>query len=209
MVKTWDISTGIHKASFQTPAKDNRRDVQLIDERLILVYHADNKIYVWDAGNRKLLLEVGGVHCLAEDLRISGDGLKIFHLYAPSIWAWSIQTGEAVGKVEIGYGGESGSLTVDGSKVWAHWPQSEYQGWDFGTSGSTPTKLSGMPVLSDGNVLWDPRQGRIKNAVTGAVIFQLSGRFANPADVQCDGSHLVAGYESGQILILNLKDVML
>ena len=208
MVKTWDISTGIHKASFQTPAKDNRKDVRLIDERLILVYHV-NRIHVWDAGNGKPLLEVGGVYESAEDLRISGDGLKIFHVYAPSIWAWSIQTGEAMDEVKIEYNAGSGSLTVDGSKVWAHWPQSEFQGWDFGTSGSTPTKLSGMPQLSDGNMLWDPRQGRIKNAVTGAVIFQLSGRFANPADVQCDGSHLVAGYGSGEILILNLKDVML
>ena len=58
-------------------------------------------------------------------------------------------------------------------------------------------------------MLWDPRQGEIKNAVTGKVIFQLSGRFANPAVVQCDGSYLVAGYRSGEILILNLKNVML
>ena len=49
IVKTWDISTGIHRASFQTPAKDYKRDVRLINERLILVYHADRKIHVWDA----------------------------------------------------------------------------------------------------------------------------------------------------------------
>ena len=38
---------------------------------------------------------------------------------------------------------------------------------------------------------------------------QISGRFANPVDVQCDGSYLVAGYRSGEILILNLKDMTL
>ena len=65
-----------------------------------------------------------------------------------------------------------------------------------------------MPTLSNGSLLWDPTQGRIRNAVTGVVIFQLSGRFTNPADVQCDGSHLVAGYSSGEILILNLEDVV-
>ena len=209
MVKTWDISTGIHRASFQTPAKDHKRDVRLINERLILVYHADRKIHIWDVGDEKLLLEVGEVHWGAEDLRISGDGLKALLFYAPSIWAWSIQTGQAVGEVKIGYSGESGSLMVDGSRVWAHWPRSRYEGWDFGISGSTPTKLSGMPTLSNSSMFWDPRQGRIKDAVTGGVIFQLSGRFANPVDVQCNGSYLVAGYESGEILILNLKDVIL
>ena len=208
IVKTWDISTGIHRASFQTPAKHYKRDVQLINERLILVYHADRKIHVWDAGNEKQLLEVGEVNEYIEDLRISGDGLKIFHLWAPSIWAWSIQTGEVMGEVRIEDSGKYGSLTVDGSKVWAHRPQLEYEGWDFGISGSTPTKLSGMPALSNSSMLWDPRQGRIQDAVTGGIIFQLSGRFANPAEVQCDGSYLVAGYISGEILILNLKDVI-
>ena len=179
-----------------------------------MVYHANLKIHVWDAGNGKLLLEVDRVYGYAKDLRISGDGLKIFYLdtssiKTSSIWAWSIQTGEAAGKVEIGYDEGSGSLKVDGSKVWAHWPQSEYEGWDFGISGSTPIHLSGMPALSNGSILWDPRQGRIKNAVTGGVIFQLSGRFANPTDVQCDGSYLVAGYGSGGILVLELKHVLL
>ena len=208
MVKTWDISTGIHKASFQTLAKDYKRDVQLINERLILVYHTDEKIYVWDAGNEHILLEVDRPENCAEDLRISGDGTIFFYLYAPSIWAWSIQTGEAVGTVEIGYSGGRGSLIVDGSKVWAHWPQTEYEGWDFGISGSTPIQLSGRPTLSNDTVLWDQWQGRISNAVTGGIIFQLSKRFANPALVQCDGSYLVAIYEPGEMLILNLKDVM-
>ena len=207
MVKTWDISTGIHK-TFQTPAKSYKKDVQLINERLILVYLVHNEIHVWDAGNGKPILEVNGFYC-TNDLRISGDGLKVFLLAVGSIWAWSVQTGEAVGKVNIGYSGYSGSLTVDGSKVWAHWPQSEYEGWDFGNSGSSPIQLSGMPTLSNGRMFWDPRQGRIKDAVTGKVIFQPSGRFTNPATVQCDGSYLAASYDSGEILILDLKDVIL
>jgi hypothetical protein len=98
---------------------------------------------------------------------------------------------------------------VDGSKVWAHWPQSEYEGWDIGISGSTPVQFSGMPALSNGSLLWDPRQGIIKNAVTGQVIFQLSGRFRNPVDVQCNGSYLVARCGSGEILILELKHLLL
>ena len=209
MVKTWDISTGIHKASFQTPAKDHKRDVQLINERLILVYYANSEIYVWDAGDEKLLLKVGGINRTVMDLRISGDGSKILLLGVSFIWAWSIQTGKAMGVIDIVYSRELGSLIVNGSKAWAHRPQLEYEGWDFGISGSTPTKLSGMPTFSNRSMLWDPSQGRIKNAVTGGVIFQLSGRFANPTDVQCDGSYLVVGYGSGGLLILSLKDVIL
>jgi hypothetical protein len=38
VVKTWDIFTGVCKASFQTPAKGaNKRDVQLINGRLFLL----------------------------------------------------------------------------------------------------------------------------------------------------------------------------
>ena len=102
MVKTWDILTGIHKASFQTPAKDYRRDVRLINDRLILVWYPGNgTIYVWDAGNEKLLLEVGEVQGYAGSLiRISEDGSKFYCLYLGFIQAWYIQTGEVVGKCQ-------------------------------------------------------------------------------------------------------------
>jgi WD40 repeat protein len=209
IVSTWDVSTGFHKASFQTPVKQSKRDVRLINKRLILVYHTDSKICVWDVGGENILLEVKRPQGPAENLRISGDGLNFYYLSAPSIWTWSIQTGEAVGPVKIGYQWSLGSLTVDGSKVWAHWPQSEYEGWDFGISGSTPIQFSGMPALSNGSLLWDPRQGIIKNAVTEQVIFQLSGRFRNPVDVQCNGSYLIAHCGSGEILILELKHLLL
>ena len=209
MVKTWDISTGIHKASFQTPAKYHKRDIRLINERLILVYYKDKKIHVWDTGNEKLLLEVSEAYQEPNNIKISGDGSKIFLLCDPFIWAWSTQMGTAIGRVEVGYLGVWGFLTVDGSKVWAHSLQSEYEGWDFRISGSTPTRLSGMPTLSNGSILWDPRQGRIKNAGTGGTIFKLSGVFSDPICVQCDGSYLAAGYDSGEILILELKHIPL
>ena len=209
VVSTWDVLTGMHNTSSQTPAKDCKSDVQQLNERLILVYHTDEKIHVWDVGNEKLLLKVDKVYESVEDLRISGDGLKIFSLCAPSIRAWSIQTGEAMGEVEIGYWGGGGTLTVSGSKVWVHWPQLEHKGWDFGILGSAPTQLFDIPTLSDGSMLWDPRQGRIKNMVTGKVVFQFSGRFANPIDVQCGSSYLGARYGSGVILILDLGHILL
>ena len=203
IVKTWDISTGIQKGSFQTPAQDFAWDTQLINDKLISVICRNHKICVWDVGNEKPLLEVDGVEGALFDCKISGDGSKFFHLYTPFIHAWSIQTGEVVGEVKSQYPG-GGTLIVDGSRVWIQWTELDCEGWDFGISGSTPIKLPGMPTLCNGSMLWDPSKGRIKSAVTGELIFQLSGRFENPGCAQCDGSYLVASYHSGEILILEL-----
>ena len=57
------------------------------------------------------------------------------------------------------------------------------------------------------NRFWDPKQARIKNPATGEVVFQPPGRFSSPVDVQCDGSYLVAGYQTGEVLILDLTNV--
>ena len=156
----------------------------------------------------ELLFAVDGPEFL-HNLKISEDGSRVFSLDEDFIYTWSILKGEVVDSVVIEYSEFIGHLTLDGSKVWAYWPQSKYRGWDFGIPGSPPVQLSNMPILTNGNMLWDPSQARIKNAVTGEVVFQLSGRFSNPVDVQCDGSYLVAGYGSGEILILELNHVLL
>ena len=109
--------------------------------------------------------------------------------------------------MEIEYNGYSGSLTMEGSKVWVHWPGSEYKGWDFSTLGSTPMELPNTSAPCGSSKLWDPEQARIRNPATGEVVFQLSGRFSSPVKVQCDDSYLVAGYQTGEILILDLTNV--
>ena len=208
VVRTWDVSTGHYKTSFQTPAKTyHKRDVQLIGGKLIIVWDADGKIHIQDVEKGKLLLAVDGP-TYVKNLRISGDGSRVFCLGVSSIQAWFIQTGEVVGKVKINSSGSVGPLTVDGSRVWIHHPESEYQEWDFGTSGSSPVHLSNIPTLHlNGTMVWDISQSTIKDTATGKVVFQLSGRFANPVDVQCDGCYLVAGYSSGEILILDFSHV--
>ena len=162
---------------------------------------------MWDAENGELQWEVDIEWDKLEDLRISGDGYRVFGLCAPSIWAWSLQTGEVVGKMKINYGpGSGGFLIVDGSKVWAYWPVPNHKGWDFGIQGSTPVKLHKKhkpPSLK----LWDPDQAGIINPVTREVVFKLSGGFANPVRVDCNDSYLVAGYQSGEVLILDLMNV--
>jgi WD40 repeat protein len=208
MVKTWDISTGLCKASFQTPAKGFKKsDAQLINGRLIFVWSLEQKIHIWDAEKGGPPLEGNG-HSVLEDLRISGDGSRVFSLDESNFYAYSVQTGE-VDKVEIEYSKSVGSLIIDGSKVWAHWPQSKYQGWDFGTPGSSTVQLSNIPTFPNDRMLWNPGQTEIKSAATGQVVFQLPERFENPVDVQCDGFYLVAGYRSGEILIVDLRAILL
>jgi len=212
VVRTWDISTGLCRASFQTIAKDPvGSNIQLINGRLIFVWFMEQKIYIWDVENEELLHTVdvtfGRVH-FVEDVRMSGDGSNVFCLCWGSIQAWSIQTGEVVGEVGLGGCEAQRTLTVDSSRVWVHSPQSEPLGWDFGTPGTPPVQLSNSPLLPPNNAkLWDAGESRINDAVTGRVVFQLPGRFANSAQSQWDGHYLVTGYRSGEVLILDFSHV--
>jgi len=207
VVRIWNISTGLRRVSFQAPTKDSyQSDIQLIDNRLIFVWQADRKIHIWDVEKKKLLQTIAGSIRNVEDIRISGDRSKVFCLSWSSIQAWSIQTGEAVGEVELQICGHQRSLVVDGSRVWVHSPSWKPLGWDFG--GLSPVQISCMSSLPLGNTkLWNADLSRIEDAVTGKVFFQLAGRFSNPVDVQWDGQYLVAGYESGEMLILDFNHV--
>ena len=208
VIRVWDIPTGTCKTFSQTPAKDHDCwDAQLVNGRLIFVWGVGKRIYAWDGENGELLWEMdipwGGV----EDLKISGGGSWIFCIYTPWVWALSLQTGEVIEEMDIGHHKSIGSLVVDDSRAWACWDESNYKGWDFGIPGSTPVELPYMPTIPAPSRLWDPMKARIKNPATGEVVFQLSGRFANPVSDQCNDSYLVAGYESGEVLILDLTNV--
>ena len=209
MVKTWDISTGLCDASFQTSAKNTHAgDIQLINGRLIFVWYVNYRVRIWDFKKGELLSVVDTPYGL-QDIRISEDGSKVFYLDGDSIQALSVQTGEPVGKVEIEYSQYPGSLTVDGSKVWACYSGPKYQGWDFGIQGSSPVQLSNIPTLPNSSILWNPKLSAIEGPVSGKVVFQLSGSLAKPVCVKCDGYYLVAGYESGELLVLEIDHVLL
>ena len=207
VIRVWDISTGTCRTSYQTLAEHHKRDARLVNGMLIFVWYVDGRICVQDAEKGELLWEIDVPWADVDDLRISGDGSRVFGLYAPSIWAWSLQTGEVIEKMEIEHDGVSASLIVDGSRVWAHWPESNYKGWDFSILDSTPMELSNKPPLPSPNKFWDADKAWMKKSVTGEVVFQLSKRFSDPVCVQCDDSCLVAGYQSGEVLILDLTNV--
>ena len=205
MVKTWDISTGLCKAFFQTPVGNPvQSDVRLINSRLIFVWYADRKIHIWDmeGGEPQIVVISQGY---VEDIRISGDGSKVFCLYWEAIQGLLMQTGEIVAEVELESCILKRSLTVDGSRVWLHSPRSEPLGWDFDIPGSLPIELSNTTLPHPkGTKLWNIGQSRIEDVITGEVVFHLGGRFSMPVDSQWDGRYLVAGYRSGEVLILDL-----
>ena len=210
VVRAWDISTGLCKTYFQTLAENfPKRDAQLISGKLIFTWSTGKKISIWDSEKGELLWAVdrpGGL----EDLKVSGDGSRVFFLDAETIQAISVQTGEIVGKVEISYSSAIGSLTVDSSRVWVYHPGSGYQGWDFGIPGSLPVQLPDIPTpCLDDTLVWDASQSSIRDRVTGKVVFQLSRRFGRLDHVQLDGCYLAACFHSTEVLILDFSHVLL
>jgi WD40 repeat protein len=215
VVRTWDISTGLCKESFQTPAKGpSRRDAQVVDGRLIVVWFVREKIHVWDTEKGELLQAVETAEDVVRDLRILGDGSTVFLLAGRFIKAWSLRTGEAVGQVELEDESYLDLLHVYGSRICVRSPNSLVLGWDFGISGPPPVPLSNIPSershleYTGGSSWWHKGPHCIRDTVTGKAIFQLSGRYASPDRVQWDGQYLVAGYWSGEVLILDFAQML-
>jgi len=205
VVKTWDILTGLCKASFQTPAEgDCKRDVQLIGGRLILVWFKDKKVHIWDTEKGELLQTLDASEWGV--LRISGDGSKVFCLDRKLIRAWSMWTWEPVGEAEAEEWEYLNPLQVDSSRIWVQLKDQSTLGWDFGTSGSSPVPLSNpsseRPRL---DVIHNP--WGIKDTVTGKDVFKLSGRYRQPNTLRWDGRYLAVGYKSGEVLILDFYHV--
>ena len=223
VVKIWDLSTGFCKVSVPDPAPSRLRDIRLVDDRLIVVWHADHRIHIWDAEKGELLQAVDAPwESWMLPPRISGDGSMIFLLDDKCIRAWSIWTGEVVGMMEVGCmvmvnERSHWSLIVDGSRVWIYSGDLQTQGWDFGTPDSTPVLLASTSLDKlHPDLINHTRQRRqqstnpprIKDAVTGKEVFQLSGRYAMPTGIWCDGHYLVAGYGSGEVLILDFNHMI-
>ena len=148
-------------------------------------------------------------------IRISGDGSRVVYIDRDYICAWSLQTREFVGKGWL----ENNSchfdpLQMGSSKFLVQSGKSSTQGWDFGVPGSTPIQLSetssSRPRLNLVDVRWWTENSpvRIEDSVTGKEVFQLYGKYAQPTAIQWDGQYLIAGYRSGEVLILDFKHVL-
>ena len=76
-------------------------------------------------------------------------------------------------------------LTMDGSRVWVHFRDSQTQGWDLGIPGLAPILLSNIfldrPCLDFTN---DADSSRIKDRITGKDVFQLPGEYTEFTTMQ-------------------------
>jgi len=212
VVKTWDIPASICKAPLKSSVKDYKYgDVKLINRGLVFVWHGDGKINIWDSEKGKFLLQANISKGRLLDLRISGDGSKIFCINKDFIQAWDMWTGEAVGRVEISYGYTL--LAMDSSKVWIESVFRDLHEWDFGIPGSPPVRLSTRPpgtLHLNGTRLWDKRQCRIQDTATGKVIFQLPERFQGQiVEVQWNGQYLGISPRYEKELILEFSPAFL
>ena len=215
-VRVWDLSTGHCKKSFKTPAK-RRRDTQLTANGLIIVWYgwevgAPGRIHVWDVEKEKLLQTIGRCWSRCLDLRISGDGSKVFFLDHQSIQAWSILTGDAVGSVRLEEQQLQGSLIVNGSRVWLSGTNTT--AWDFEdqalssvvpltvSSNSPKFKFLGQAMQDQTGSPW------IEDMANGRLVICLPERFAEfSTGPQWDKQYLVIGYHSGEVLILDFSCV--
>ena len=211
VVKTWDIFTGVCKASFQAPVEGTKkRDIQLVNGRLVLAWYVDEEIKIWDVEKEEPLLTADAPRHL-EDIKISKDGSRVYSIGAREIQALSLQTGELMGKANIKFIDRNiASLTVHGSRVWVYYPNAETQVWDFGTPES-PVQLPNMTLEiphTDGVLQWDTSLSCVKEKGTGKVVFWLSKRYGKPADVQWKDQYLVVSFKSGEVLVFDFSYVL-
>ena len=220
VVKTWDILTGLCKESIKTPAKGIRfGDIQVIDGRLFITWcepgYEYQKIYFWGAG-WDVRQMIGETRIPPRGLRISGDGSRIFFVNELSIGAWDIQKRELAIEQDLGelFEYHFDPLCLGDSKVVVCTREPLTQIWDFGVPGSTPIWLSeassGRPHLRlVGIRRWsNTNPVQVKDSVTGKEILQLCGKYAKPSAIRWDGRYMVAGYELGEMLILDFSHIL-
>ena len=229
VVRVWDLLDGHQKCSFQTSAK-GKIDMQQLDGKLIVVWYdwkigAPGKVHVWDSEKGEQLKPFGECWSRVLDLKISGDGSKskVFLLDYQSIQAWSLQTGELVGKA-VFTEQQPDSLIVDGSRVWLSgldplgWGLigSNFMGWDFGILESPPVPLPNtlpnIPHLSFIKETGQDQTGRswVEDTITGKLVLHLPERFSEVStktNLRWDDRYLVAGHSSGEVSILDFKHV--
>jgi WD40 repeat protein len=227
VVKTWDLTTGRCKSSFSTPSQ-GIQDTHLAGDTLIVVWCAvgDKEYHVLDVGKDERQTVCSSLDEIL-DLRISGDGSKIFGAGSTHIEARSIPSGEDAGLIEHGNRGlslhalfrdkkeglSSDFLVVRGSKVWL--AESNDVGWDFEGREVSPFTLSNELLdrprfrLVDG----PPKQYTVKPAwiqdtVTGRPIFHLAARYlARGMKRRWNGRYLLVWSPSGEMVVMDFDCV--
>ena len=210
-MKTWDILANDCKAPSQALVRyHGNTHTKLIDNKLIFVWYMDEEISVWDTEKEEFLLQVNAPKETIVDLRISGDGSKLFCIHQEFIKVWDLWTGVTVD--EVGYGGLNGVelLAMDGSSVWVqfydiHSLVVPSKGWDLKPSGFSPIEQFTQPPTNlhlSSTKLWDTSLCRILDTSTRKVVFQLPAQFGTPVDIKWNGQYMVASFQSRMELVL-------
>lgn len=214
MVETWDLTTGAHKSSSPTPAQ-GIWDAHMAGDTLIIAWNPEGQqeYHIWDVRKSQLLNTVDSRLVDIKDLKISGDGSKIFGLdYYSAIEASSLETGEVLLYAGGMMDGEEGNLVVDGSKVWIE--NSTGMGWDFrGKEVSTFSLSNRFPDGSHLHIIHQSTQGStkpawIQNTSSGDVVFCLSEGHTGPdAKKRLDGWYLSVISPSGELVVMDFSSV--
>ena len=217
-VKTWDIQTSPHGVSTKSFTKDSRYgDTKLVNSRLIFVWYVGEMLNVWNAEKEEFILQLHIPKHKTLDLRISGDGSKIFHIHSEFIQAWDIWTGVTMCTAKYEDWQHVELLAVDGSIVWIEYTvkngiKRRSTGWDFRASYPSPVKLSIKPparLYLSNTKFWDNNLHRISDTITGKVVFQLPAQFGRPVDIKWNSQYLVIGSMSKKELVLELHPTLL
>ena len=215
VVKIWDILTGLCKESIITPAKDIfYGDMQVTSRGLVVSWRMeqDNSVYIWNAQQDKV--QNTGLKLLYGGLRISEDGSRVFCVDYRKMQSWSMETQKHIRIDSDVCWRFLDPLRMNNSKILAYTHGLSTEVWDFGPPGSTCIQLSELSLdrpllkLTDirtwlhGSLVW------IEDSVTGKVIFQLYGKYKHPSALQWNGQYLIAGYTSGEVLILNFGQML-
>ena len=212
VLKVWDISTCLCKASFQIPLIGfHKQDARVVNGQLITSWYYGEKVKLLDVEKGKLLWEADS-HISICNIKISQDGTRVFCLYQGSLQALSAETGEVMGQVKFKSSGIlAPSLTADGLRAWVHYPDSEPQGWNFGISDPSPIQLldvSPHQYYLNSTLQWDPSLRGIKTGVTGKVIFWVPEKYGSIFDVQWNELCLVMCFNSKEVLVLDFSHIL-
>ena len=210
VVMVWDIWTGHCKRSITTPLNYMGQSIQLIKDKLVVIWVSEEQIVIWDSEKQEQLEEVAK-HGFAPNWKISRDGSRVYILSEASLEVWSISTGQKIGGVELESPFSSSFLIVEGSRVWAGHSQ-RLEGWDFEVPDS-PIQLCNTPpsiLHQSGTILWDILLPRVQDTASGKTLFQPNAALGKPYDAQWGDHHLVLYFHlSKQILILDFSHVLL
>lgn len=213
VVKTWDLVTGQCKESFSTPAK-GIRVTHLAGDTLIVVWLVgeEGEYHIWDAGKGRLLRKVGSSLGRINDLKISGDGSKLFGLCGIRVEARPIQGGEDTSEPVRHRDARGSHLIVRGSLV--EFGDRKGWGWDFGGSKVSEYKeLPDRPRLDvvdwshDGSSKIKPRW--VEDTVTKKSVFRIPERYMkSDTDIRWDGRYLLIWSLSGEVVIIDFHPVI-